>query len=69
MFTVKSVYIALSSNDCGINHKLIWKSKVPVKNQNFFLWLMENNVVLTNDNLIKRQWSGDPECCFCEINY
>ena len=67
MFTVKSVYDAMLSNDSGTNHKLIWKGKIPAKIK-IFLWLMKNNVVLTKDNLIRRQWSGDPKCCFRELN-
>jgi hypothetical protein len=27
--------------------------------------LMENNVILTKDNMIKRKWTGDPTCLFC----
>jgi len=26
---------------------------------------MENNAILTEDNMIKRQWKGDPSCYFC----
>jgi hypothetical protein len=44
-------------------HKHIWKGKIPPK-INIFLWLMENNPILTKDNLIKRGWVGDPKCVF-----
>jgi hypothetical protein len=30
-----------------------------------FTWLMENNAILTKDNMIKRKWTGDPTCLFC----
>jgi hypothetical protein len=26
---------------------------------------MENNVVLTKENMSRRNWPGDPSCCFC----
>ena len=28
--------------------------------------VLENNAVLTRDNLTKRNWTGDPKCSFCE---
>lgn len=43
----------------------IWKSKIPAKIK-VFLWLMMNNATLTKDNLLKRKWSGDPSCYFCD---
>jgi len=32
----------------------------------FFMWLMENGAILTKDNLIKRNWMGNPMCHFCD---
>jgi len=64
---VKSLYNALTKNDVGPSHKLIWKSKVPQKIK-IFIWLLTNNVVLTKDNLIRRKWSGSPVCQFCDQN-
>jgi hypothetical protein len=29
-----------------------------------FMWLLGNNVILTKDNLIKRNWSGNSTCSF-----
>ena len=26
---------------------------------------MENKVVLTKDNMKRKNWPGDPSCCFC----
>ena len=66
-FSVKSLYNALTKNDVGPSHKLIWKSKVPQKIK-IFIWLLTNNVVLTKDNLIRRKWSGSPVCQFCDQN-
>jgi hypothetical protein len=35
LFTVKSMYNALTSNDSGPYHKKVWKGKIPVKIQIF----------------------------------
>jgi hypothetical protein len=65
LFSVKSVYNAMTSDESGPSHSKIWKSKIPAKIK-IFLWLLLNNVILTKDNLIKRKWIGDPTCYFCD---
>jgi hypothetical protein len=30
-----------------------------------FTWLLENNAVLTKDNMIKKKWVGNPSYMFC----
>jgi hypothetical protein len=30
-----------------------------------FMWLIEQNTILTKDNMVKRRWPGDPGCYFC----
>ena len=30
-----------------------------------FVWYLKKGVVLTKDNLIKRNWRGSNKCCFC----
>jgi hypothetical protein len=67
LFTVRSMYNALTSNDSGPYHKKVWKSKIPAKIQ-IFLWLVLNNAILTKDNMIKRKWQGNPACYFCDQN-
>lgn len=64
LFSVKSVYSALTVNESGKYHKMIWKSKIPEKIK-IFLWMALNNAILTKDNMIKRNWPGDPSCYFC----
>jgi hypothetical protein len=64
LFSVKLVYNALAVNESGKYHKMIWKSKNPEKLK-IFLWMAVNNAILTKDNMIKRNWSGDPSCYFC----
>lgn len=46
-------------------HTNIWKAKIPYKIK-IFLWLLENGATLTKENLIKRNWVGDPSCRFCD---
>jgi hypothetical protein len=62
-FTVKSTYDAMT--DSGYSFKHIWKGKVPAKIK-IFLWLVENNAILTKDNMLKRRWKGDASCYFCD---
>jgi len=61
------VWAPMTRNDSGPYHKKIWKSKIPAKIKKI-LWLMMNNAILTKDNLLKRKWSGDPSCYFCDSN-
>ena len=66
-FTTKSVYDYLT-RDCIRNPFChIWKARIPYKIK-IFLWLLENNAILTKDNLIKRHWVGSPTCYFCQAN-
>lgn len=30
------------------------------------MWLVQNNAILTKDNLIRRQWKGSLTSCFCD---
>jgi hypothetical protein len=29
------------------------------------MWLLYREVILTKDNLVKRNWNGNIMCCFC----
>ena len=49
----------LTSSETGLSFKSIRKAKIPHRIK-LFLWLLENQVVLTKDNLLKRNWQGDP---------
>jgi hypothetical protein len=42
----------------------LWKLKFLLKII-FFMWFLNNKVVLTKDNLAKRNWHGCTKCCFC----
>ena len=63
VFSTKSVYDSLTKEDTGRHFNHIWKAKVPYKIK-IFMWLVENNAILTKDNLIRRHWVGDPICQF-----
>jgi hypothetical protein len=63
-YTTKSVYDYLTKDDMGCSFTHIWKAKIPYKIK-IFTWLLENNAVLTKDNMKKRKWAGDPSCMFC----
>ena len=62
-FTVKSMYAALINNGIRVSQD-IWQIKVPMKIK-VFLWYLKKGVVLTKDNLARRNWNGDRKCCFC----
>jgi hypothetical protein len=64
-FSTRSVYDYLTRESTRKSFKHIWKAKIPYKIK-IFLWLVENNAILTKDNLIKRNWVGDPTCYFCQ---
>jgi hypothetical protein len=64
-FSVASIYNALISSGLPVlDNKKIWKMKIPLKN-NFFAWYLRRGVILTKDNLIKRNWHGSKTCVFC----
>jgi hypothetical protein len=46
---------------------LIWKLKLPLKIK-VFMWYLYKGVILTKDNLARRQWQGDRKCCFYSSN-
>jgi hypothetical protein len=54
---VKTLYDNIASNTYGSDKNHIWKGKIPSKIK-IFMWFLENNVLLTNENLVSRKWSG-----------
>jgi len=63
-FTVSSMYNALISNGNVQFDKHLWKLKMPLKIK-IFMWYLKRGVILTKDNLIRRNWNGNKLCCFC----
>jgi hypothetical protein len=64
VFTVKSMYLEMINDGTKFLRKYIWKMKVPLKIK-IFMWFLYKRVLLTKDNLAKRNWSGSKSCCFC----
>ncbi len=58
------MYLALINNGYIERNKIIWKLRMPVKIK-IFTWYLLKGVVLTKDNLTRRNWNGNLRCCFC----
>jgi hypothetical protein len=61
------MYQALIDNGQMFNHKLIWKLNLPLKIK-IFLWYLVKGIILTKDNLIKRNWNENKKCGFCNTD-
>jgi hypothetical protein len=66
-FSVSSMYQAMLDSDIIPHNIFLWKLKIPLKVK-VFPWLLFRKVILTKDNLVKRNWHGNEQCCFCQ-NY
>jgi hypothetical protein len=58
------VYQQLTKDDNGLAYQVIWKAKVPLKIK-FFMRLVAQKAILTKDNMIVRNWKGNPGSYFC----
>ena len=65
VFTVKSMYIDVINLNSIPTSKHVWDVKVPLKIK-VFMWFVHKQVILTKDNLIKRNWTGSTRCSFCD---
>jgi hypothetical protein len=64
-FSMASMFNALILPDVPVyDNKKIWKIKIPLKNK-VFAWYLHRGVILTKDNLIKRNWHGIKTRVFC----
>ncbi|WVZ54184.1 hypothetical protein U9M48_005022 [Paspalum notatum var. saurae] len=66
VFTVKSMYNYLINSGIKVSQD-IWKTKIPLKTK-IFMWYVKRGVLLTKDNLARRNWNGHLGCCFCNAN-
>ena len=64
VFSVKSLYLEHMNGITRFNKNYLWELKVPLKIK-IFMWFLSRKVLLTKDNLIKRQWIGCKKCVFC----
>ena len=66
-FSVHSMYTVLIVSQASLCCKQIWRLKLPLKLK-VFMWYLFKGVVLTKDNLARRQWRGSVQCCFCNLS-
>jgi hypothetical protein len=48
-------------------HKFIWKIKIHPKIKVFF-WYLQKCIILTKDNLARKNCNESQKCCFCNTN-
>ncbi|WVZ62946.1 hypothetical protein U9M48_012634, partial [Paspalum notatum var. saurae] len=63
-FSIKSLYAASMIRNIPNVNKELWKLKAPLKIK-IFLWYLRKGVILTKDNLAKRNWQGSLTCASC----
>ncbi|WVZ54095.1 hypothetical protein U9M48_004955, partial [Paspalum notatum var. saurae] len=66
VFTVRSMYKYLINKGLRVSQE-IWQTKIPLKTK-IFMWYVKRGVLLTKDNLARRNWNGYQGCCFCNHN-
>jgi hypothetical protein len=66
-FSVKSMYSYLINTSPPVQHKKTWKLKIPLKIK-IFLWYLQKGVILTKDNLTRKNWRGSQKCVACNSN-
>jgi hypothetical protein len=66
-FSVKALYNDLVVGNATHLNLGTWTVNVPLKIK-IFLWYLRNGVILTKDNIVKRQWKGCTSCCFCSVH-
>ena len=59
------MYLDVINSNSIPSSKYVWKVKVPLKIK-VFMWFVHKQVILTKDNLVKRNWTGSTRCNFCD---
>ena len=67
MFSVKSMYLDVINSSVIPSSKHVWKVKVSLRIR-VFMWFVHKQVILTKDNLAKRNLMGSARCSFCDCN-
>ena len=67
LFTVHSMYLHLINTHTPFRHKKIQKIKVPLKIK-IFLWFLQKQVVLTKDNLARKNQKGSLKYVGCNFD-
>jgi hypothetical protein len=60
------MYDALINNGVRVSQD-IWQRKLPMKIK-IFMWYLKREVILTKDNLARRNWTGDKSRCLCHFS-
>jgi hypothetical protein len=60
----RALYADFMNGHTNYLHKYLWKLKVSLKIR-IVMWFLHRNVILTKDNLVKRNWTGCTKCVFC----
>jgi len=67
LFSVRSMYLDAIDTNPPFQHRRIWKWKIPLKIK-IFLWFLQRDVILTKDNLARKNWKGSEKCLCCNMN-
>jgi hypothetical protein len=67
LFTVRSLYHHIIDTNAPFQHRKIWMMSIPLKIK-IFLWFLQRGVVLTKDNLARKNWKGSKKCVSCNRN-
>jgi hypothetical protein len=67
LYTVRSLYHHLIDTQPLFHHRKIWKMRIPLKIK-IFLSFIQSGVILTKDNLARKNWKGCPKCISCSRN-
>ena len=66
LFSVRSMYRAITTTNIIPHNHIIWKLKLPLKIK-IFMWYLIKGVTLTKDNLARLRWKGSSNCCCCNL--
>jgi hypothetical protein len=66
-FSLHSMYLHLLNQYALFRHKFIWKLKIPFKIKIFF-WCIQRGIILTKDNLVRKNCKGSQKYYFCNAN-
>lgn len=59
------MYDAMAHSDVPVDNKKMWKLKILLRVK-IFLWFLSRGVILTRDNLARRNSQGSKTCTFCQ---
>jgi hypothetical protein len=65
LVTVKLTYADLMNGHIRFHRRYLWKLKMSLKIK-VFIWFLNKKVLLTQDNLSKRNSNESTKCCFCD---